>query len=69
VGHEEASAAKFIEDLIGLCQYTGEPVLPKDSLLYSEYMLRNELNSLKVNGHSLPSGVREEMIKDLFSVI
>lgn len=38
----DASAAAFLKDLIGKCTYTGAPVLPKDSLLYSEFMLLNE---------------------------
>ena len=62
----EASAGAFIEQLIGRCSYTGERVLPKDSLLYSEYMLRNEMNPLRVNGKPLPVDVREAMIRDLF---
>lgn len=62
----ERTAERFIGNLIGLCQYTAEPVLPKDSLLYGEYMLRNELNPLRVNGEPLPHDVREQMIRDLF---
>ncbi len=62
----EASAGAFIEHLIGRCSYTGERVLPRDSLLYSEFMLRNELNPLRVNGRPIPVEVREAMIRDLF---
>ena len=62
----ERTAERFIGNLIGLCQYTAEPVLPKDSLLYSEYMLRNELNPLRINGEPLPHNVREQMIQELF---
>ncbi len=62
----EASAGAFIENLIGLCTYTGEKVLPKDSLLYSEYMLRNEINLLRINGRPLPAQGKEKMIRDLF---
>ena len=62
----EASAGAFIEELIGLCSYTGEKVLPRDSLLYSEYMLLNELNPLRVNGQALPADVKKELIRDLF---
>jgi len=62
----EASAEKFIENLIGLCTYTGEKVLPKDSLLYSEFMMRNEMNLLRVNDHPLPVWVKEELIQHFF---
>ncbi len=62
----EDSAEAFMINLIGRCTYTGEPVLPKDSLLYSEYMLLNELNSLRIHGQPLPAAVKAEMIHDLF---
>ena len=62
----ERCASAFMANLVGCCKYTGAPVLPKDSLLYSEYMLRNELNPLRVNGHFLPHDLREQMIDELF---
>ena len=62
----EKCAAAFMEKLVGCCKYTGEPVMPKDSLLYSEYMLRNELNPLRVNGRFLPPDLREQLIDELF---
>ena len=62
----ENCAAAFMANLVGYCKYTGEQVMPKDSLLYSEYMLRNELNPLRVNGKPLPHDLRERMIDELF---
>ena len=62
----EASSKAFIENLIGRCTYTGEYVLPKDSLLYSEYMLLNELNPMRINGKPLPHEVKSSLIRDLF---
>lgn len=62
----ESSSKAFIENLVGRCTYTGEQVLPKDSLLYSEYMLLNELNPLRVNGHPLQHEVRQALVRDLF---
>lgn len=62
----EASAKQFIINLVGRCSYTGERVLPKDSLLYSEYMLLNELNLLRVNGRPLDMATKQELIQDLF---
>lgn len=48
----EASAEAFIRNLTNKCTYLlGEDVLPKCSLLYSEYMVLNELNNVK-----LPAG-------------
>lgn len=62
----ESSAAAFMDNLIGICTYTGEKVLPKDSLLYSEYMLLNEINLLRINGKPLPQGEKEALIKHFF---
>lgn len=62
----DASAAAFLKDLIGKCTYTGAPVLPKDSLLYSEFMLLNELNPLRLNGNELPVSVKQKLLEDLF---
>ena len=62
----DASAAAFLKDLIGKCTYTGASVLPKDSLLYSEFMLLNELNPLRLNGNELPVSVKQQLIEDLF---
>lgn len=62
----EASAGMFIENLIGRCSYTGEKVLPKESLLYSEYMLRNEMNPLRINGKPLPKNEQERLLQHFF---
>lgn len=64
--NREASAENFMTNLIGRCSYTGEPVLPKDSLLYSEYMMLNEINLLRVNGKPLPEMIREGLIQRFF---
>lgn len=60
------SAERFIINLIGRCSYTGDYVMPKNSLLYSEFMLRNEINLLRVNGKELPRTVMDELYNDLF---
>lgn len=62
----DACAAEFLKNLIGRCTYTGAPVLPKDSLLYSEYMLLNELNPLRINDRELPADIKQKLIEDLF---
>lgn len=66
---KKKSAEQFIINLIGRCSYTGDYVLPKDSLLYSEYMLRNELNLLRVNGKELPRDIMDELYNDLFVLV
>ena len=62
----EASAGAFIEELIGRCTYTGERVLPKDSLLYSEFMLLNELNTIRIDGREIPIDTKNKLIENLF---
>lgn len=62
----ERSAENFIINLIGRCTYTGDYVLPKDSLLYSEFMVRNEINLLRVNGKEVPRDVMDSLYNDLF---
>ena len=62
----EASSVRFIENLIGRCTYTGDYVLPKDSLLYSEYMLLNELNPLQINNQPIKPEIKQAIIRDLF---
>ncbi|MDO5787586.1 MAG: type II CRISPR RNA-guided endonuclease Cas9 [Phascolarctobacterium sp.] len=62
----EASAEKFITNMTAKCTYlVGEDVLPKNSLLYTEFMLRNELNNLTVDGERLPS----DLINKLYNHI
>lgn len=62
----DACAQAFMKNLIGRCEYTGDPVLPKNSLLYSEYSLLNELNPIKVNGTSITAEVKNAIVRDLF---
>lgn len=62
----EASARAFMFNLVGRCSYTGERVLPRDSLLYSEFMLLNELNPLRVNGIPVSPEVKQRLVRDLF---
>lgn len=62
----ESSASAFMSNLIGRCTYTGERVLPKDSLLYSEYMLLNELNPLTISGKPVSVEIKQAIVQDLF---
>ena len=63
---EKTTAQRFIEELIGRCTYTGEPVLPMNSLLFSEFMVLNEINPLKVNGNPVTVEVKKRIYEDLF---
>jgi len=49
----EASAEKFITRMTAVCTYIGEPVLPKDSLLYTKFVALNMINKLRINGHDI----------------
>ena len=64
---ESASAEKFITNLTNKCTYLkGEDVLPKSSLLYSEFSLLNELNALKYDGNRISLEARNVIIEKLF---
>ena len=64
---ESASAEKFITNLTNKCTYLkGEDVLPKSSLLYSEFALLNELNALKYDGNRISLEARNTIIEKLF---
>lgn len=62
----EESAAGFILRMTSRCTYTGDDVLPKDSLLYSEFTVLNEINNIKVNGEALPVEIKQRLYEDLF---
>ena len=66
------SAEKFIMRMTGDCSYlAGEKVLPKQSLLYEEFCVLNELNGVKWSDdgddwHRLDAAQRQGIIHDLF---
>lgn len=63
----EKSAAAFIKNLTNKCTYLlGEDVLPKSSLLYSEFMLLNELNNVRIDGKPLETKVKAHLIEAMF---
>lgn len=52
----ESSAEEFIKKMTNKCTYlVGEDVLPKNSLLYTEFVVRNEINNIRVDGVRLDS--------------
>lgn len=63
----EQSAEKFIRNMTNKCTYLlGKDVLPKYSLLYSEYMILNELNNVRLNGELLSVELKKQIYNDLF---
>ncbi len=50
----DASAEKFITSMTNYCSYfLTEKVIPKNSLLYTKYMVLSEIKQIKVNKHFL----------------
>lgn len=63
----EASAEKFIRRMTNKCAYlVGADVLPKDSLLYSKFMVLNELNNLRLNGEKISVEWKQKIYEELF---
>lgn len=66
----EKSAEGFIRNLTNKCTYLiGEDVLPKNSLLYSEFTVLNELNNVRIGEtmQKLPLSLKEKVMDHLFS--
>ena len=66
---EEASARTFIGRMTNKCTYLiGKDVLPKNSLLYTEYMLLNTLNDVRVGyaDQKLTLELKEKIWNELF---
>ena len=62
----EKSAENFITKMTSACTYTGEDVLPKNSLLYSEFEVLNEINNIKINGAPISVECKKKIYQDLF---
>lgn len=63
------SAEEFIRRMTNKCTYLlGEDVLPKNSLLYSRFMVLNELNNVRIGaaGEKLTPQQKARVIQDLF---
>lgn len=65
----EASAEKFITRMTNKCTYLPqEDVIPKNSLLYSEYEVLSELNKIRVNNKLIKdTDLKAKMLEELFS--
>ncbi len=65
----DASEEAFIRRMTNTCTYCpGEPVLPKNSLLYREFTILNELAPLKASECPVPAEAKIRIFNDLFKV-
>ncbi len=65
--NKEQSAQNFIERMTNTCTYLQDKdVLPKDSLLYSKYMVLNSLNNVAIYGEKISVELKQAIYKDLF---
>lgn len=63
----DATAEKFIKRMTNKCTYIlNEEVMPKQSILYSEFCVLNELNNIRVNNKHLGKDEKEKIINILF---
>lgn len=60
----EKSAEAFITRMTATCSYIGEPVLPKDSLLYSRFVALNMINKIRVNGQPISIEAKQRIFND-----
>ena len=64
---EDASENEFIRRMTCKCTYlAGEDVLPKYSLLYSKFMVLNEINNIKVNGEPISVEAKQKLYQKKF---
>ena len=63
----EESSEKFIRRMTNKCTYLStEDVLAKNSLLYSEYMVLNEINNLRINDVKIGVEIKKRIFNEVF---
>lgn len=63
----DASEGEFIRRLTNHCTYIpGEPVLPRDSLLYQKFTVLNEINNIRIAGKKLSVECKRNLYNELF---
>lgn len=63
----EKCAEAFIRRMTNKCTYIyGEDVLPKNSLLYSEYEVLNELSNIRIKGEPVSVDDKQGIINEVF---
>ena len=64
---EDATAEKFIRRMTNKCTYLiNEDVIPKQSLLYSEFCVLNELNNIRINNKHIAKDSKKRIIDEIF---
>lgn len=64
---EDETAERFIRRMTNKCTYlTEKDVIPRHSLLYTKFVLLNELNKIKINGKWISTEDKKCMIEELF---
>ena len=65
----DQTAENFIRRMTNKCTYLlGEDVIPKQSILYSEFCVLNELANIRINNQRISSKVKKLIINELFKV-
>lgn len=63
----EKSSEAFITNLTSKCTYLFDrDVIPKNSILYSKFMVLNELNNLRLDGEKPDVQFKQDIFNDLF---
>ncbi len=63
----DATAEEFIRRMTNKCTYLiNEDVIPKQSILYSEFCVLNELNNIRIDRHRLGKHEKMDIIENLF---
>ena len=61
------TAEAFIKKMTNKCTYlTDKDVLPRNSILFSEYMFFNEINKIKIDGYSLDKNEKIDLFNEVF---
>lgn len=64
---EFATAERFIKRMTNKCTYlTSKDVIPRNSLLFTEYMYYNEINKVKINSKELDKDQIEKLKEEVF---
>ena len=63
----DKSESAFIERMTNQCSYLpGETVLPKNSILYTKYIVLNEINNIKIDSQPISVEVKQDIFNSLF---
>lgn len=63
---EAATRSNFMNSLTNTCQYLpGENVLPRQSILFMDFVMLNRLNTLRINGHQIEQSVKLDVFENL----